>query len=131
MLKKNKSFFWSDEAEAAFVEIKTCMASHPILITPNFEKQFYIACDASDRAIAGCLFKVINQFEHPICYISQKLNCHQKANSTIEKETLSLLIIAIPRFRIYFGNEPRNDGESKRELETEREIGRKRNWRGC
>ena len=56
MLKKNKSFIWSDEAEAAFVEIKTCMASHPILVTPNFEKQFFIACDASDRAI-GCHFK--------------------------------------------------------------------------
>ena len=33
------------------------MASHPILIMPDFEKQFYIACDASDRAIACCLFK--------------------------------------------------------------------------
>ena len=62
MLKKNKSFIWSDEAEAAFVKIKSCMASHPILVTLNFEKQFYISCDASDRAIAGCLFQVIDQF---------------------------------------------------------------------
>ena len=46
---------------------------------------------------------VIDQFEHPICYISQKLNCHQKAYSTIEKEALSLLI-AIRRFSIYFGS---------------------------
>ena len=103
MLKKNKSFIWSDEAEAAFVKIKTCMASHPILVTPNFEKQFYIACDASDRAIAACLFQVIDKFEHPICYISQKLNCHQKAYSTIDQEALSLLI-AIRRFSIYFGS---------------------------
>ena len=68
------------------------MASHPIRVTPNFEKQFYIASDASDIEIAGCLFQVINQFEHPICYMSQKLNCHQKAYSTIEKEASSLLI---------------------------------------
>ena len=79
MLKKKKSFIWSDEAEAAFVEIKTCMASHPILVRQNFEKPFYIDYDASDREIAGCLFQVIDQFEHPICYISQKLNCHQKS----------------------------------------------------
>ena len=91
MLKKNKSFIWSDEAEAAFAEIKTCMASNPILVTPNFEKQFYIACDASDRAIAVCLFQVIDQFEHPIWYISQKLNCHQKAYSTIEKESFQYI----------------------------------------
>ena len=79
------------------------MASHPIRVTPNFEKQFYIACDAFDRAIAGCLFQVIDQFEHPICYIRQKSNCHQKAYSTIEKEALSLLI-AIRRFSVYFGS---------------------------
>ena len=52
----------------------------------DVEKQFYIACDASDRAISGCLFQVIDEFEHPICYISQNLNCHQKAYSTIEKK---------------------------------------------
>ena len=79
------------------------MASHLILVTPNFEKQFYIACDASDRAIAGCLFQVLDHFEHPICYITQKLNCHQKAYLTIEKEVLSLLI-AMQRFSIYFGS---------------------------
>ena len=79
MLKKSKSFVWLDETDAALIEIKTCMASHPIFVTPDFEKQFYIACDASDTTIAGCLFQVIDEFEHPICYISQKLNCHQKA----------------------------------------------------
>ena len=79
------------------------MASHPILVTPNVEKQFYIAYDASDRAIADRLFQVIDEFEHPICYISQKLNCHQKSYSTIEKEALSLLI-AIRRFSIYFSS---------------------------
>ena len=70
MLKKSKSSVWFDEAEAAFVEQKTCMATHPILVMPDFEKRFYIACDASDRAIADCLFQIIDEFEHPICYIS-------------------------------------------------------------
>ena len=51
MLKKSKLLVSSDEAEAAFVEIKTWMASHPILVAADFEKQLYIACDASDRTI--------------------------------------------------------------------------------
>ena len=85
MLKKNKSFMWLDEAEAVFVKIKTCMASHSIRVMPDFEKQFYIACDASDRAIAGCLFQVIDEFEQPIC-ISQKLNCHQRLTQLLRKK---------------------------------------------
>ena len=79
------------------------MASHPILIMPDFEKQFYIACDASYRAIACCLLQIIDEFEHPICYISQTLNYHQKAYSTIENEAVSLLT-AVRRFSVYFGS---------------------------
>ena len=78
------------------------MASHPILVTLDVEKFCYIACDASDRAIAGSLFQVIHEFEHPICYIGQKFNCHQKAYATIEKEALRLLN-AVRRFSMHFG----------------------------
>ena len=47
--------------------------------------------------------QVIDEFEHPICYISQKLNYPQKAYSTIEKGTLSLLT-AVRRFSMYFSS---------------------------
>ena len=98
LLKKRKSFVWLEESEAAFVEMKTRMASHPNLVTLDVETKMYIACDASDRAIAGCLFQVIHECEHPICDISQKFNCHQKAYATIEKEALN----AVRRFSMHF-----------------------------
>ena len=75
------------------------MASHPILKTSNFHLQFFLACDASDKAIAACLFQVVNDLEHPIFASTAK---HQLAYSTIEKEAYSLLV-AVMRFRIYFG----------------------------
>ena len=78
------------------------MASHPILRPPDFNLPFCLACDSSNVAIAACLFQVIDDLEHPICYISQKLNKHQVSYSTIEKEALSLLT-AVQRFSVYFG----------------------------
>ena len=65
------------------------MASHPILKIPDFRLPFLLACDASDKAIAACLFQVVNDLEHYICLISQKLNKHRLAYSTIEKEAFA------------------------------------------
>ena len=86
MLKKDSKFQWTEKAEQAFLEIKNRMASHPILRTPDFNLPFCLACDSSNVAIAACfLFQVIDDLEHPICYMSQKLNKHQVSYSTIEK----------------------------------------------
>ena len=38
--------------------------------------------------------------EHPICYFSRKFNQHQKNYSTIEKETLAL-VLALRHFDVY------------------------------
>ena len=101
-LKKDSRFQWTEKAEQAFLEIKNRMASHPILRTPDFNLPFCPACDSSNVAISACLFQVIDGLEHPICYISQKLNKHQVSYSTIKKEALSLLT-AVQRFCVYFG----------------------------
>ena len=100
MLKKQSKFAWADKAEKAFLKIKSRMASHPILRTPEYSLPFSMACDSSDIAIAASLFKVIDGLEHPICYISQKLNKHQAAYSTIEKDALSLLT-AVQRLSVF------------------------------
>ena len=102
MLRKNFKFRWSEEAEKAFDEIKRLMASHFILKTPDFHLTFFLACDASDKAIVACLFQVVNDLEHPICFIIQKLNKHQLAYS-LWKRGLQFACIAVARFRIYFG----------------------------
>ena len=43
--------------------------------------------------------------EHPICYFSKKLDCHQKRYSTVEKEALGL-ILSVRAFSVYFGSTP-------------------------
>jgi len=57
MLRKGiQSFFWSDEADAAFVEIKSLLSSNPILLPPDFRFPFSIGVDASSVAIGAYLF---------------------------------------------------------------------------
>jgi hypothetical protein len=64
-----------------------------------------VAVDASDQAMGATLFQVCDGIEHPICFISKKLDVHQRNYSTVEKEALSL-VTAVRAFSVYFGAAP-------------------------
>ena len=91
---------WSEEAEAAFLDIKSRLTSRPILRPPDLSRPFCIAVDASDVAIGACLFQVVDGIEHPVAFYSKKLNEHQKNYSVVEKEALAL-ILATRTFSVY------------------------------
>lgn len=46
---------WTSESVSAFKELKTAMTSSPVLIMPDFTKQFLLQSDASDFAIGAVL----------------------------------------------------------------------------
>ena len=103
LLRKGVKFCWTAEAEAVFLDLKSRLASQPILRPPNFALPFCMAVDASDVAIGANLFQVIDGIEHPICYFSKRLDRHQERYSTIEKEALAL-VLATRVFSVYFGS---------------------------
>jgi len=72
---------------------------------PDFAQPYALAVDASDVAIGAVLIQEVDGIEHPICYYSKKLDCHQKRYSTVEKEALGL-ILAVRTFSVYFGSAP-------------------------
>ena len=76
LLHKNRKFGWSDDCEQAFLDIKSRLASRPILRIPNYDLPFVMAVDSSDVAIGACLFQNVDGVEHPICHLSKKLNKH-------------------------------------------------------
>jgi hypothetical protein len=47
LLKKNKTFEWTDECQTSFEELKKRLTSAPVLILPDLTKKFDIYCDAS------------------------------------------------------------------------------------
>ena len=105
LLRKGIKFAWSSETEAAFLDLKSRLASRPILRPPDFEKAFSLAVDASNVAIGANLFQVIEKVEHPICYYSKRLDIHQQRYSTVEKEALAL-VLSVRVFSPYFGAQP-------------------------
>ncbi|XP_046687682.1 uncharacterized protein LOC124373350 [Homalodisca vitripennis] len=55
LIKKRKSFEWTQEAQEAFQEIKSCLVTAPILSCPDFTKPFTISCDASGIGLGAVL----------------------------------------------------------------------------
>ncbi|XP_037803946.1 uncharacterized protein LOC119598371 [Penaeus monodon] len=101
LLKKRVKFIWSDSCEKAFKTVKAMLMSSPILISPDFEKGFILYVDASDTGAGAVLCQAdAAGVDHPVCYFSKKFNKHQINYSTIEKETLAL-ILAVRHFEIY------------------------------
>ncbi|CAH0726940.1 unnamed protein product, partial [Brenthis ino] len=98
--KKNKRFCWNDEAEKAFLKLKTLLTSTPVISCPDFTKPFVIQCDASTKGIGAVLCQIINKEERPIAYLSRKLNDREQLYSTSERELLSI-VFAIEKFRPY------------------------------
>lgn len=100
LLKKTDRFTWTPEAQNAFDMLKSRLVTAPVLTHPNFELPFYIQCDASRTGVGGVLFQIIDGEEHPIGYMSKKLNTAQRNYSVTELECLAA-ILCIQRFRCY------------------------------
>ena len=92
---------WTNDCQKACYTLKAILKNEPVLLAPNFAKEFKRAVDASDNG-AGSVLMIEdgNGVDHPVSYFSKKNNKHQKNYSTIEKECLSL-ILAIQYFEVY------------------------------
>ena len=65
---------WTPECEKAFVALKEVLCAQPILRSPDFDREFVLQTDASDRGV-GAVLSQYNDYgdEHPIAYFSRKL----------------------------------------------------------
>ncbi|XP_069460580.1 uncharacterized protein [Ambystoma mexicanum] len=59
LLKKNKTFFWSSEAENAFQELKQAFTSAPVLRHPRPDLPYVVETDASNIAMGQYYHKGI------------------------------------------------------------------------
>ena len=73
----------------------------PVLVSPDFNKQFKLAVDASDVGIGAVLYQESDDnIDRVVSFYSKKLNRYQKNYSTIEKECLGLLL-SLQHFDVY------------------------------
>ena len=86
-------FVWSTECQYAFEAAKSLLCSAPVLAAPNFFRPFKLEVDAS-ASEAGAVLIQDGEGDvcHPVCYFSVKFKRHQLNSSTIQKETLAMLL---------------------------------------
>lgn len=87
------------EALQSFEALKLALTTEPVLANANFEKTFFLQCDASDRGVGGVLFQTDeNCGEHPIMYFSKKLNPAQR-NYTVSRKECLAVVLSLEKFR--------------------------------
>jgi RNase H-like domain found in reverse transcriptase/Reverse transcriptase (RNA-dependent DNA polymerase)/Integrase zinc binding domain/Integrase core domain/SCAN domain len=95
LLKKDSSEIvaWTKDTERAFKDLKSAMSCAPVLISPDFDKLFYLEVDSSMYATGACLSQMVNNVCRPILFISKKFAESETKLSALERECLGLLII--------------------------------------
>ncbi|XP_064080620.1 uncharacterized protein LOC135197485 [Macrobrachium nipponense] len=100
LFRGNQEFRCTPECKKAYDYLKGILISNPVLRTPDYDRPFYMAVDASDIGVGAVLFQEKEQVRHPVAYYSKKLNPAQTRYSTIEKELLGL-VLAMKHFESY------------------------------
>ena len=87
LLKKNRTWQWTQECQSAFEKLKQAVSQEPVVSLPDYSKSFEVHTDASDFAIGG----VLMQEGHPIAYESRKLNERERRYTVQEKEMTAII----------------------------------------
>ncbi|KAJ8020637.1 hypothetical protein HOLleu_40281 [Holothuria leucospilota] len=101
----NTRITWNDEAEKSFTSLKELLSTAPVLIYPNFEKEFVLEIDASLKGLGACLMQKDEKgYLHPVAYASRGLRGAEKNYSDFSSfkiELLGLKWAVADKFREY------------------------------
>ena len=100
LLEKDAKFDFNESCRSAFEEIKSRLVSTPIMLTPDWNNEFEIMCDASDYAMGAVLGQRTEKIFKAIYYANKTFNEAQENYSTTEKEMLAMMF-AGEKFRPY------------------------------
>lgn len=100
LLRKDSKFAITPEIVECFEKCKKILTLDPILIYPDFSKEFILTTDASDYAIGAVLSHGPLGRDRLIAYASRTLNLTDERYSTTEKEFLTI-VWAVKHFRPY------------------------------
>lgn len=103
---KSNALQWTVDCEHAFDQLKYHLCSSPVLMSPDFSRDFVLQTDASDRGVGAVLSQIDKEgVEHPVAYYSCKLLPREEKYSTVKKECLAIKF-GIQNFRVYLLGRP-------------------------
>lgn len=99
MLKKNVVFTWTKEAKDNFQNIKEALAAAPILVNPNFSRDFILYAYGGLGVISAMLVQQnFEGLEQPIAFFSKGLEDYEQRYSFVKKHVL-VVIKSLKKFR--------------------------------
>ncbi|XP_068474796.1 uncharacterized protein [Phaseolus vulgaris] len=100
-LRRNSRFVWTRECEEAFLKLKECLASPPVLCKPQLDSPLRLYFAITDRAISSVLVQEQDQIQKPIYFVSKVLQGPEVRYQALEKAALAVVFLA-RRLRHYF-----------------------------
>ncbi|XP_078243526.1 uncharacterized protein LOC144587342 [Pogona vitticeps] len=92
---------WTSDCEEAFQRLKQALINYPVLRAPDFDREFIIYTDASNSGVGAVLCQEDeNGDQHPVSYLSRKLQKGERHLATVEKECLAI-VYAIQKAKPY------------------------------
>ena len=92
LTSKNRPFYWGQEQQKAFEEIKSRLQKPPILHLPDNKGRFHLYSDTSKHATGSTLYQIQNGKPKLIAYASKRLPEAAKNYSITELEMCGLAI---------------------------------------
>jgi hypothetical protein len=104
LLKKDQRFEWTTNTQEAFNNIKREITTTPVLISPEFQRDFIIYSFATETIVASVLTQKNTKGEElPINFMRKTLHDYELRYSELEKQALSL-VKAVAHFQTYILN---------------------------
>ncbi|XP_078235026.1 uncharacterized protein LOC144583991 [Pogona vitticeps] len=92
---------WTSDCEEAFQRLKEALIHYPVLRAPDFDREFIIYTDASNSGVGAVLCQEDEKGDqHPVSYLSRKLQKGERHLATVEKECLAI-VYAIQKAKPY------------------------------
>lgn len=100
LTEKGRRFQWDEACQEAFVKLKTCLISAPVLAYPDPQKSFILDTDASDTGIGAVLSQEVDGLERVVAYASRALTKQERKYATTKKELLG--VVAFTKYFKHF-----------------------------
>ncbi|GKA42850.1 reverse transcriptase domain-containing protein [Tanacetum coccineum] len=98
-------FLWTEEAEAAFKQMKEHVTKLPMLIAPEEQEELIVYLAASKEAVSAVLMTEREARQMPMYFVSRALRGPEVNYTAMEKLVLAL-VHASKRLRRYFQAHP-------------------------
>jgi hypothetical protein len=107
LLKASEKFVWSEEADAAFTQLKEFLTSPPVHTTPQKDDVLLLYIVATDRVVSTAIVvereepSHVYKVQHPVYFISKVLN-ESKARYPQVQKLIYAILITSQKLKHYF-----------------------------